>query len=257
MAKTTDRTRASTPTSAALLPPNDGTHLLPECWALFHDVVAFSDRILLYGPPGTGKTRCALKVGLAADQPTYSVILTEETPAAELRGHWIPSSSGHFVWLDGVAVRAWKTGGRLVLDEIDHASGDVMNFLMAIIDAQETGCLTLPSGETVRPAPGFSVIATMNGNPEQLPPALRDRLTVTIDIDAVHPDALAALPPHIRRAAMATALLPKERKLSVRAWVHFAHLIQFVSELTAASAVFGRDRAKDVVDALRLATANV
>jgi MoxR-like ATPase len=253
MAKPSDRARASTRMPAPP-PPHDGTHLLPECWALFHEVVAFSDRVLLYGPPGTGKTRRALEIAVGGTQAVYSVILTEETPAAELRGHWIPDPSG-FVWLDGAAVRAWKAGARLVLDEIDHASGDVMNLLMAIVDAQETACLTLPNGEVLRPARGFSVIATMNGDPDQLPPALRDRFTVAIEIDAVHPAALAALPPHIRQAAEATALLPKERRLSVRSWVQFAHLREHVDELTAAKVTFGRALAKDILDAVRLATA--
>jgi MoxR-like ATPase len=232
-----------------------GPNEFAECWKLYEDVVWFADRILLHGPCGTGKSRQALTCGLRDGQRAYHLTLTEETPAAEIRGMWVPGPYG-FQWQDGPAISAWRTGGRLVLDEIDHASGDIMSLLMAIIDGQDTACITLPNNETVEPAPGFSIVATMNGDPDQLPPALRDRFTVTIEIDAVHPDALAALPSNIRNAANATALLPPERRLSIRAWAQFAHLRQYVSEGTAAAAVFGRARANDVLDALRLALAD-
>jgi len=226
----------------------------PECWSLFDAVIEHCDRLLLHGPSGTGKTRQALSTGLRQGQQAAHVILTEETPAAELRGTWVPTGD-RFEWRDGAVVATWRVGDRLVLDEIDHASGDVMSLLMAITDAQETARMILPTLETVRPTHGFSVIATMNGDPDQLPPGLRDRFTVAIEIDAVHPAALAALPDRVRRAAMATALLPAERRLSVRAWNQFALLASKVGDAIAAAAVFGRPRAKDVLDALQLASA--
>lgn len=249
--------------------PKDGTHRnadfvaaatdlptrptpLPECWRIFHQVLEHAGRILLYGPPGTGKTRQALSAGVRPGERASHLIMTQDTPAAELRGMWVPVPGG-FDWLDGPAIAAWRSGSRLVLDEIDHASGDVMNLLMSIVDAPGSAYLTLPTRETVEPAPGFSVIATMNGDPDQLPPALRDRFPVAIEIDAVHPAAFAGLPEDILRAASATALLPAERRLSVRAWIQFAHLRERVGASNAAKAVFGPQRAKDVEAAVLLA----
>ena len=216
--------------------------------------MSHSDRILLHGPPGTGKTLAALTAGLPDGEAAIYLMLTEETPAAEIRGMWVPDRGG-FVWQDGPAMVAWRRPTRLVLDEIDHASGDLMSMLMSVTDGKATSRLSLPTCELVRPAPGFSVIATMNGNPDHLPPALRDRFPVAIEIDAVHPGALAALPADIRGAASATALLPPERRLSMRGWSAFANLRERVGDQTAAEAVFGRARAGDVLDALRLAAA--
>ena len=124
---------------------------LPSCWAVFERIVAHADRILLHGPSGTGKTLQALKSGLGQGQTSTYLVLTEDTPAAELRGMFVPRD-GAFAWLDGPAVTAWRTGGRLVLDEIDHASGDILSLLMAITDSAATARLTLPTCETVRPA---------------------------------------------------------------------------------------------------------
>lgn len=231
-------------------PPNE----LPRCWQLFHEAVPHMDRLLLHGVSGTGKTLQALTASLAEGQTAVYLVLTEETPAAEIRGMFVPRDAG-FAWQDGPAVVAWRTAGRLVLDEIDHASGDVLSLLMAITDGAATARLSLPTCEMVRPAPGFSVVATMNGDPDHLPAALRDRFPVCLEIDAVHPDALAALPPDLRAAAAATAVLPPARRLSVRAWLAFAELRPQVDERTAAEAVFGRARAGDVLDALRLASA--
>lgn len=228
-------------------PPAD----VPPCWRLFNAVVDHADRILLHGVSGTGKTLQALTTGLQADQTSTYLVLTEDTPAAEIRGMFVPCG-GEFVWQDGPAVVAWRTGGRLVLDELDHASGDVLSLLMAITDSAATARLSLPTSVTVRPATGFTVIATMNGDPDHLPPALRDRFPVCLEIDAVHPAALASLPTDVRAAAMATALLPPERRLSVRAWHAFAALRPVTGERHAAEAVFGRPRAGDVLDALHL-----
>ena len=228
------------------------------CWDIVSAVLSQSNRTLLHGPPGTGKTHAACRLGLNNGQRVFSLTLTEETPAAELRGHYI-LKDGKYHWQDGPAVAAWRCGGRLVVNEIQRGGPDVHALLLAITDDLTIAELDLPSGEKVKPNSGFTCVATMNGNPnELLDPALQDRFPVCINIDKVHPDAVKQLPEDVRQAAERTALIDnEERRVSVRAWYAFAHLRQKLLKLypqeeaqkLAAEAVFST-RAQDALDAL-------
>jgi MoxR-like ATPase len=195
----------------------------------------------------------------------FSITLTEETPAAELRGHYI-LKEGKYVWHDGPAIAAWRCGGRLVINEIQRGSADVHALLLAITDDREIAEMDLPSGEKVKPAEGFTCVATMNGDPqEQLDPALLDRFCVAIHIDKLHPDAVKQLPDDVQKAAERTALIEnQERRISVRAWYAFAQLRQQLRRIhgveeaqrLAALAVFNQ-RAQDAIDALSIAKSEV
>src|SRR4051794_2398115 len=97
-----------------------------DCWTLTSKVLTVCNRLLLYGPPGCGKTYAATRLGLREDQTVASCTLTPETPAAEIRGFFVPRGNDGFVWQDGPATAAWRSGGRLVLNEIDRGSGDLL-----------------------------------------------------------------------------------------------------------------------------------
>lgn len=227
------------------------TKRLMSCWEMATAALRRRPRVMLYGPPATGKTYQGMHSGRDPKQKVISITLTEDTSAAELRGHYVPVN-GHFEWRDGPVIHAWRTGARLVLNEIDHAGPDAMSLLHVGLDDPAFVEMTLPTNETVRPAAGFSVVATTNGDPACLPAALRDRFPIAIEIDEVHPDAILALPADLRRAAAATVDLPPERRISLRQWQEFAALRQDMSDEHAAAIVFG-PRAGDVLDALALA----
>lgn len=230
------------------------------CWDIVSAVLCHSNRTLLHGPPGTGKTHAACRLGLTNGQRVFSLTLTEEAPAAELRGHYI-LWDGRYIWQDGPAVAAWRCGGRLVVNEIQRGGPDVHALLLAITDDPTIAELDLPSGEKVKPKPGFTCVATMNGEPKELlDPALQDRFPISILIDKVHPDAVKQLPEDVRQAAERTALIDDEdRRISVRAWYAFAHLRESLqnghpqpeAQKLAAEAVFSA-RAQDALDALMI-----
>ena len=222
-------------------------------WDLVEQVAEHCRTLLLYGPPGTGKTFAAHSN--LADRTLYTITLTPDSPAAELRGFYVPVGN-EFKWQDGPAIKAWRLGGRLVLNEIDLAGGDALSFLLNALDSSETACLTLPTGEMVRPHPRFQCVATMNGNPsEDLPPALRDRFPVCVEINDAHPQGLASLPQDLQTAARGTVLAKDpSRRVTLRSWLAFASLRERVGPDAAAAAVF-QARWKDIIDSLQIASA--
>ncbi len=224
---------------------------VPRDWEIAEAILPHARRVLLYGPPGTGKTYAGLMAG-AEGQPVFSVTLTDDTPAAELRGHYIPNSAGGFDWHHGTAVKAWLDDGILVLNEINKASSDVQSLCHVILDDMDSAKLTLPNGEMVTPGPNFRCVATMNGQPEDLPEALRDRFTVRIPIMHVHPAAIVKLPEYMRTIAKEASDLKDDRRLSIRAFYSFVTLSAKIDEATAGEAVFG-PRWPDLRDAIALA----
>ncbi len=220
-------------------------------WDLTEIVIGLMRTVLLFGPPGTGKSLAAHSTELG-DRELFSLTITPDTAAAELRGHYVPVGN-EFQWRDGPAITAWRRGGRLVINEIHKAGGDALSFLLACLDNPETARLTLPNGEMVRPHKNFQVIATMNGNPDdELEPALRDRFPAAIEITEPHPNGVARLPEDLRQAAKNTVCCAQpERRVSLRQWLAFAQLRSDIGADDAASVIFGR-QAAEVLTALKI-----
>jgi MoxR-like ATPase len=210
-------------------------------WEVAEAAIEHADRVLLYGVPGTGKTTAA-SLHATNGRQVNTITLTEETPAESIRGHFISNGTG-FQWMNGPGVDAWIHGKRLVVNEIDKACGDASDFMHVMCDDQSVAALTLPNveRETVTPADGFQVVATMNGTPDCLPEAIQDRFSVTLEITKPHPKAIAALPEDLRDVArMTVAIDDSRRRIGVRKWKTFATLrVRMNDENLAAQACFG------------------
>jgi|TARA_Y100000114_G_C11663140_1_gene280015 MoxR-like ATPase len=225
-------------------------------------VLGRSRRVLLYGPPGTGKTYSAVKqnapMNMEGKPNVFQITMTEDTAAANLEGFYKPNNSGGFEWHDGIAIQSWRNGGRLIINEIDHASPDAMTFLHAILDDQDIAMLTLNNDtkETVRPAEGFQVVATTNSPPESLPLALKDRFPVKIYVDSIHPKAMEQFPDEWHKVINDTTLIddPEER-ISVRAWKEFFDLQEKGFKKSQAGRLVFGDKADELVDAITLSNA--
>jgi len=224
-------------------------------WQLLAATAVSLPRVILYGPPGTGKTYLAMAAGVNDPADVDRVNMTEDTPAAELRGHYVPTGGGEFKWHDGPAMRRFRSGGRLVVDEITRATDDALSFLLAVLDGHP---VTLPSGEVVERHPEFTCWATTNDGPEALTDALADRFTVRIECNEVNPEALATLPDTLSRIVTAG----DDGGVSFREAAEYHRLVsdpafKAVSASAkrdlAAEFVWGR-RAKDVSAAIEMGT---
>lgn len=230
------------------------TNTLPSCWSDLYDALeAGIDRVILYGPPGTGKTYAGLTIG-NVQNGSFRVICNEDMTDAEVTGSFRPTASGVWQWHTGAVINAWDNGGRVVADEIDKASGDVLATLLAMFDTPESASWTNPENGMIHtPQAGFSVVMTTNvEDMRDLPMALKDRFPVAIRIDQPHPNALLALSPDLREAARNSADADRGRRFSIRTFQAFDKLRGNGMDMErAAKIVFGA-MAGSVLDAIRV-----
>ncbi len=230
------------------------TEALPKCWKDVEDALnAGIDRIILFGPAGIGKTYAGLHFG-DTEAGAYRLVCTEDMTNMDVTGGFMPSNNGGFQWLDGSALKAWKgngaKGGRLIVDEVDKAGGDVFATLLAMLDSPESASYEHPeTGEILRPLNGFSAVMTTNiENMGELPTALADRFPIRIRINEPHPSALLALSPDLRGYAVRMADAGDDR-ISLRAFLALDKLRKSLGMERACELTFGR-RAKQILDAI-------
>jgi hypothetical protein len=190
----------------------------------------------------------------------------DELMVAEARGHFIRVGD-RTVWFDGPAAIAARRGHTLLIDEIDHAGAALHSAFRSWLNDPRVVKFQLPSAdlatattddlkrmildgsavEIVRPAQGFRVVATMNGDRDDLDGPLWDRFDSKWRVTEIHPGALTRLPEWMREIATDTAIVAdEERRISVRSWLALAeHFLPNVPVDLAFRAVF-EDRADDV-----------
>ncbi|MFM8562690.1 MAG: AAA family ATPase [Acidimicrobiia bacterium] len=260
MTPPTERRTTKRPTAvdSATPPTTEETTQLPGCWRDVVDALAAGiDRLVLFGPPGTGKTYGGLTLGDVTGG-AHRLICNEDMTAADVTGHFMPTADGNWKWHEGSVLKAWKgdgtVGGRVVADEIDRSSGDVLSILLNMFDTVDSATWQHPdTGETVRPLSGFSVVMTTNiEDMRDLPTALKDRFPVAIRIDQPHPGALAKLSPYLRAPATASAAADKARRFSVRSFMAFDRLRTSGMDLERAAFLIFGNHAKDILDAIRV-----
>jgi hypothetical protein len=206
-------------------------------------------RVLLYGRPGTGKSGA----------PWYSfngapvverITLHSGSCAEDLTGSWtLRAHDGgtDSVWVDGCGTRAMRASAErvsiLCIDEIDKAGPDVETSMHQLADDPDMARIILPDGSTVTPHGGFGIVATMNGSPDDLSDALRDRFDVLLNCDIPSPGVLSGCHPNmaalvLRTCAESPAVTwrPALTARTGRAW---SKLADVVGDSNAASIIFG------------------
>lgn len=112
----------------------------------------------IVGLSGMGKTQSVIQACAVLKRELVRVNFTEETSERHLIGGW-RIAGGDTVWEDGPVLVAMKRGAVLLLDEVDLATAKVL-CLQSIMEGSVY--INKQTGELVKPAPGFTIIATAN-----------------------------------------------------------------------------------------------
>lgn len=114
--------------------------------------------VFITGLSGNGKTFMIEQACAKLKRDMYRVNITIETDEDDLLGGF-RLVNGETVWFDGPVVEAMKTGGVLLLDEVDLASTKIM-CLQPVLEGK--GIFLKKINEWVKPADGFNIFATAN-----------------------------------------------------------------------------------------------
>lgn len=151
--------------------------------------------VLLTGEPGTGKGHMVKHVAAEANIPLIRINMGTGITKEKLIGGYTPRANGEglngqldrakeiasennltvgealetlsvrekFVWKDGWFTKAFKNGWWILLDEINAAPPEaMMPFFGALEDAKSRSLELTERSQTIKPHPGFRLIATRN-----------------------------------------------------------------------------------------------
>ncbi|UUZ94660.1 MoxR family ATPase [Paenibacillus sp. P25] len=143
-----------------------GGYVSPEADALADAALALAlgKNVLLQGPTGSGKTKLAESLSRLFGQPLHAVNCSVDLDAEGLVGFkTLALREGKSVidFIPGPIVNAMKRGHWLYIDEVNMAKPETPPLINGVLDHRRT--ITNPfTGEVVRAAEGFGVIAAVN-----------------------------------------------------------------------------------------------
>jgi MoxR-like ATPase len=142
------------------VPEVDNTYV---SWGNYKDLAKIIQSKIFYptfitGLSGNGKTMMVEQACAKLGRQYVRVQITPETDEDDLIGGF-RLINGETVFSKGPVIKAMEAGAILLIDEIDRSSNRLMA-LQGVLEGKPV--LIKKTGELVKPAPGFNVIATAN-----------------------------------------------------------------------------------------------
>ena len=117
--------------------------------------------ILLQGPTSSGKTSMIEHLAKLTGHKFLRINNHEHTSLDEYLGTYISTSTGDFIFQEGILVQALRRGHWIVLDELNLAPSDVLEALNRLLDDNRE-LLISETQEVITPHPHFMLFATQN-----------------------------------------------------------------------------------------------
>jgi MoxR-like ATPase len=121
------------------------------------------NNFFIVGPTGCGKSTLAIQIGARLNERFEIFSCSGETTTDEIIGKPWRKPDGTTVTIHGAAVRSYKNGKGLLLEEVDHANPDILAALHRPMETNQN-FITLNIGdeEIITRNKDFFVIATAN-----------------------------------------------------------------------------------------------
>jgi len=167
------------------------TKAMQRAFSLVLQCYLAGESVLLVGETGCGKTTVCQILSEILGRELTALNCHQNTETSDILGCLRPTreqgSQSLFTWYDGPLVQAMRQGKLFLLDEISLAEDSVLERLNSVLEPHGTLVLAEYIGgegyekQIVRPAQGFTILATMNPGGDygkkELSPALRNRFT--------------------------------------------------------------------------------
>lgn len=122
------------------------------------------ENVLIRGHAGSGKTMSVMAYAAARNLPYYNVSSNVGLEPSHLFGSWVPTEAGTFRWQDGPVTSLFRTGGVLLLNEIDFMPERVTTVLFSALDDRREIQLMENGGEIIKAHPNLVIIGDHNPN---------------------------------------------------------------------------------------------